>query len=231
MKIAYIFHGHSRTWQQTHESFFENVFSVAPGDIFIHTWGDCINPKISAPWNGWTTLNENQLAISSTKPDLNGIFQTYKPKIMIVEEDPGPDITLLPEEFRSDLRSPGNVGVKNMLRSARTIFEAATKYKKYDKIFNTRLDIKYNSKLTEIEILSDKLLSPPSFGHIELWMFGTTEQIDKKTNFVNHIDKYWYHNPQYLEVAYELTFITYMLDQGIPVNSASNLQYEIIRPF
>jgi hypothetical protein len=39
MKIAYIFSGHSRTWEQCHTNFFNNIYNILPGDIFIHRGG------------------------------------------------------------------------------------------------------------------------------------------------------------------------------------------------
>lgn len=229
MKLAYTFHGHSRTWKDTYQKFFENVYSVAPGDIFIHTWGDQVSPPLGSAWNGWVDLNDEQMKVASSRPDINGIFQAYNPKIMIVEPEPGINLELLPEHLRNEVPSRPNLGTKNMLYSTRSIFEAAMKYDDYDFIFNTRLDVEYNSKLNINELNSGKVFR--SNMHEELWMFGSTDFMDIKTNYYHYIDQYWFQHPDYVRISYEQAFYRYLYDNNVREIYASDLQYKILRPF
>jgi hypothetical protein len=234
MKIAYIFHGHSRTWKQTYESFFENVFSVAPGDIFIHTWSDKINPTIGSYWNGWGELTGEAFEIANSRTDLTGISNAYNPISIIADKDPGPDLTLLSEENKAHPEASAQVGIKNMLYSARSAYNSAVSYDNYDRIFDLRLDIKFTSKLDIAEIESDKLYIPGIGYHDQLWLIGTVPQIDVETGFFHHIDDYWFKNPSFTRVHYELVFKDYLSHQNLQYGRdvlQSSLQYEIVRPF
>ena len=122
MNIAYIFHGHSRTWNHCYNQFFENVFSVCPGDIFIHTW-DRVNSTAGSHWNGWA----EDIIIEKDK----GI-QHHKKNL--------PHISL------------PHLGVKNMLDSCLKVFNMAKNHKKYDKFFSTRMDIRYLTKFDKNEL-------------------------------------------------------------------------------
>lgn len=230
MKIAYIFHGHSRTWDQCYESFFDNIFSSAPGDIFIHTW-DRRNTRLGAPWNGWNPLEGENLRISQEYTDISKIFQIYKPKVMIVEEDFGVDDSFLPEHLRNLNTTKPHLGTKNMLYQSRKIFEEANKFENYDRFFSTRMDILYPSKFDIEEIKDDKLRIPKD-NNLDLWMFGTKEQIDIKTNYYYNIDDYWINTG--LTSFYEVHLERYLNDNNIFRGKnmvPSNLDCKIIRLF
>jgi hypothetical protein len=234
MKVAYIFHGHARTWQQTYSSFFLNVFQQAPGDIFIHTWGDKINPAIGSHWNGWGDLNEEQLAISNTPVDLSSIFQIYKPKIMIAETDPGIDNYwhLVPESVKDDIGTKAKLGVKNMLNGSRKIFEAAINYGTYDYIFQSRMDILYTTPLDITEFTTVGVRKCQGLAN-DIWMFGSVDHFNIKTNYYKHINDYWLKNEgsqSIVHTSYEDHLRRYLTDNGVPMLD-SNLQFQTIRLF
>ena len=177
MKVAYLFHGHSRTWKQCHKYFFKNVFSVVPGDIFIHTW-DRVNSTSGSHWNGWTEeLPSNDT--SSNVIDLSGIIKAYKPTDIVVEKDKGIS------RFKKELPhiSLPHLGVKNMLNSCLKVFNMAKQHDKYDKFFSTRMDIRYLSKFNKDELLFDELvIGKTNYDDthpfvFDIWGIGSEKQI------------------------------------------------------
>jgi hypothetical protein len=228
MKIAYIFHGHSRTWKQCYENFFNNVYAVAPGDIFIHTW-DRANPIVGAPWNGWGYLTGEKLKAASATPDISGIFEAYKPKVLIVEQDKLPDLSRYKNPNEIPSIAPGCFGVKLMLESSRKAFEAMKSYGTYDRVFSTRLDLNYTSKLNINEVQSDKLVAARIGGAFDIWMMGTTEQMDIKTQYFNHVDAYWYNRD--INFHYEETLHEYLRDNNLGDFTASDISYTTPRIF
>lgn len=227
MKVAYIFHGHSRTWNQCYESFFENVFSVLPGDIFIHTWNR-VNPSIGSYWNGWVDLTGEKLKISNEYADVTGIIKTYNPKIIMVEEHPIVDTSWC--SFAND-ETKAQCGVKYMLYSSRKIFEESLKYNDYDYFVSTRLDIKYLSKLDVNEInLQRNHLIIPNCMNFDIFALGPKHLIDIKTNYYYHVDQYWYHNPCFINSGYETVLARYLSDNRLPLLK-TGINFEIVRPF
>ena len=116
MKVAYIFRGHSRTWDKCYNNFFDNIFSVAPGDVFIHTW-DTTNSIFASHWNGYRPLNDEQLKVCNTLPDFNKIYHTYKPKTFIIEPDKIKNIT-----NHSD-KDASMIGLYYMLGSSKKMYD------------------------------------------------------------------------------------------------------------
>jgi hypothetical protein len=218
MKTAYIFHGHSRTWKLCYDNFFNNVFSELPGDIFIHTW-DTVNTSCGSYWNGWVDLSGEQLRISQQTPDIGGIYETYKPKILLVEKDQQPDISNCKD---INNMTKGSLGTKNMLRGSRKIFEIAEKYDNYDIFFSTRLDINYTTKLKLEEITSSEMLAPHTHNFIsDIWMIGNKEHMDIKTKYVDHIDNYWFSKDSFTSIWYEDAFTRYMNDMHVTCKQPS----------
>lgn len=232
MNIAYTFHGHSRTWQQCYQSFFDNVFNEIPGDIFIHTW-DQVNATTGSYWNGWHDLTGEALEKSKAATDVNGIIKTYQPKVIIVENHPE---VIVPETSAYYIENRARYGVKNMLYGSRKIFEEAVKYKKYDFIINTRMDIKYLSKFDKAELNSNLnfALDNNSWDFKDIIMWGTPELLDIKTQYYHNIDSYWYNlnneRHDWIHTGYEPQLKYYLMERKMPLAS-SNLKIELVRLF
>jgi hypothetical protein len=229
MKIAYIFHGHARTWKQCYENFFNNVYAVAPGDIFIHTW-DRTNPIVGSYWNGWGYLTGEALKAALATPDISGIFEAYKPKVLMVEQDKLPDLSRYKNPNEIPYNAPGCFGVKLMLESSRKAFETMKSYGVYDRVFSTRLDLNYESKLNINEVQSDRLVGASTDGNFDIWMMGTTEQMDIKTQYVNHIDTYWYDRDM-INMHYEGALLKYLQDNNLGDFITSDISYTTPRIF
>lgn len=222
MNIAYIFHGHSRTWDKCYNNFFENVFSIAPGDIFIHTW-DRVNSTSGSHWNGWQEEFDST-DISSHVIDLKGILKAYNPTDIIVEKDKG--IKHLKQKL-PHISLP-HLGVKNMLESCVKVFNMAKQYKKYDKFFSTRMDINYLTKFDIDELsCSELVIGKTNYDDkypfvFDIWSIGSEEQIKTKTNYINNIDKYWYNCKLNLHhYVYEAALKRYYDDNGLSVKRSS----------
>ena len=166
MKIAYMFHGHSRTWQECHQSFFDNVYSVFPGDIFIHTW-DRVNSKYGSFWNkNLGYLNDEHEEISSRTLDLDGIRKTYNPKCMIVETDRGMETAFdeCPGLISGINATPAHIGAYNMVKSQYNAFKLAEYYGPYDRYFSLRLDLLFTTKMDAVDLEEDNfMMVPPTF--------------------------------------------------------------------
>lgn len=222
MKIAYILHGHSRTWRQCHQAFFDNIFSVAPGDIFIHTW-DRINSKTGSWWNGYQFRLDGQLEeISSRTADIDGIKKAYNPKHLIVETDNGAD------HWASEIYSkygihipPPFMALKNYFYGQHKIFNVAKSFGEYDKYFFTRFDLKFNNKL-DVESFSVPQVVIPAIDQrtvFDIWKIADTHQSTIMTEFFNNIDEYFYNsvhlrNKNY-NYAIECAVYDYCLDNKI----------------
>jgi len=143
-KVAYIFHGHARTWDKCCDNFLNNVHSVLPGDIFIHTW-DKLNAGSTSYWTpgGYSKeLTEEQKELASSTPDFNSIYKKYNPKILIVQPDLPPNYDPIRDTHHIESPStPAHLGTKNMLYQSRLIFQLADAYDDYDYFFSTRMDI------------------------------------------------------------------------------------------
>lgn len=223
MKVAYIFHGHSRTWDKCHTNFFENVFSVVPGDIFIHTW-DATNSVFGSGWNGFRPLTEEQLKLANRVPNFNEIYNTYKPKVFIIESDKCKNI-----KNQSDTVS-SHLGLYYMLDGSKKIYNEAIQHDNYDYIFETRLDINYKSKLDLMEFNNKNLMGPIEGGLLyDFWMFGSVANMKIKIDFFDNVKSYWYDkNPT--SIWYEHALENYLRDNGISFMKSS-LEYDVPRLF
>lgn len=242
MKIAYLFHGHSRTWNHCYQSFFDNVYSLAPGDIYIHTWNRA-NSRFGSHWNNWTPLNEEHERLSSQQIDLLGIKNTYNPKDIIVEEDPGLVSALKKYPNLVHINStPAHVGVYNMFESQKKVFELSEKYGEYDRYFSTRLDIEFKNKLNIVDLDYDNLLMVPptfedgTFDHpdmtmvFDIYAFASRNIMKTRSQFCDHIWDYWYSKNNLSGYWVEHAVTQYYRDNGIKAKP-TNLNFDIKRLF
>lgn len=232
MKIAYLFHGHSRTWEICYKNFFHNIYSILPGDIFIQTW-NTVNSPVGSWWNGNNSLLSGDMrTISAQNIDINKIYQIYKPKSLIIDHDYG--ILNIRNQYTNNIPDC-RLGAKNMLFGALNIFNIAKSYDKYDIYFSTRLDILFLTQLQldELSILGEKMLVSETRWEIneadrmvfDIWSIGNEEQFNKKTKFYYEIDKYWYNmNINFMEYTYEHGLKNYYDDIGLTTQS-SKIKY------
>ena len=242
-RIAYIFHGHSRTWDQCYENFFKNVHSHLPGDIFIHTW-DKRNASQASYWSPHSyqdTLPDDLLKIANQTPDLKGIYEAYKPKVLLVEPDKKPDLSVLHDvEHIRDASTLSHVGTKNMLYQSKTVFNIAKAYGNYDYYFSTRMDINYTDPITQEEIAAmlsfPGLTAPwvrPGIADVsDIWMFGPAEHMSIQTDYFFHIDDVWCKKERDLTaVGYEMGLYRYLVEGGRVSIRSSSLPCHMVRLF
>lgn len=237
MKIAYLFHGHSRTWRDCYESFFDNVFSEAPGDIYIHTW-DRINSKYGSWWNGtFGELDINKEKISSQTVDIDLIKKKYNPKYMTVETDLGNDYVVkhIPEISKTSA-SPAHIGVYNMCRAQRKVFEMADYCDSYDIYFSLRLDMFFLNKFDNSELNDFEHMMYPysrfntSTQIVDVYAFGTKTNMEIRSKFVNYIWEYWYSKNSFNTFSIEHAATKYYKDNNIKLKQ-SQLNVEMKRLF
>lgn len=229
MKIAYLFRGHVRTWNKCYQNFFDNIYSVAPGDIFIHTW-DRINAKTGAHWNGETTTLTGELeTISSQILPLKEIIQAYNPKHIVVETDTCVD--LFRNKYPEHISSP-TLCIKNYLYSTAELFKLALKHEKYDKFFLTRPDLNFLEKI-DINYFNNEQPMAASTGWdnsgaiFDFWFLGNFNQTKIFAEFDKHIDEYWLYKTVY-NYIYEQALGQYLQDNQIkPV--LSKLKFNVPR--
>ena len=234
-------HGHSRTWNQCYKNFFKNVHSQLPGDIFIHTW-DTVNASQASYWGPYgyqNALPDQFLEIANQTPDLKGIFEAYKPKLLMVEPDKKPDFSVLAgvtHEYNDS--TPSHVGTKNMLYQAKVIMDVAKAYDDYDYFFSTRMDIDYPELLAMEEIaemLEHNVISASWIRSNEIsdiWMFGPKDLMEIKANYFYHIDDLWFkREPDLTNFGYEKGLHRYLIETcNVPIRSA-NLPCTMVRLF
>lgn len=224
MNIAYLFSGHSRTWNHCSKQFFDNVHKYAPGDIFIHTW-DCVNAEVGAHWNTWS---DELKEISAKKINESEITAIYNPIKIVVEKDIGIEYwtNLYPNIQRHYL------GIKNLLYSQKKVFEMSKEYKIYDRYVSTRLDINYTSNINLKELVSKYYIVSNSAIHphnmvFDFWSIGSLEHMEIKSKYFNEIDKYWFTKDMYT-YCYEHGLHDYLVDNRIPI-CRSNVKYNVPR--
>lgn len=228
MKLAYCFVGHVRTYKQTYQNFFRNVFSQAPGDIFIHTWSETSN--VNNSW--WVDMQGNRKFIEDARKPVNiqEIIDIYKPKEILVE----PQRSLLPvpgwEKQKHDAYA-----LKIIYESLRKSVNMAIKHGPYDRIFTQRMDMNCLTKFDPKELNSDRLFVAPHSQFLDMgacsdiWGHGTQRQMDIWANFYWRIEElvYFANNKS---VHGELAFHRYLKSHNIPI-SVSKLNFQIIRMF
>lgn len=211
----------------------DNVFSVAPGDIFIHMW-DKTSQTIGSYWNNYQPLTEDQFEKANVFPDIQSIHKIYKPKVLMVESEREIDMSIYNPKYYQDPKFKSSLGVKSVFYASRKVFELATQYGEYDMFFATRMDIKYTSKLNINELGRDCLTVPHNKHFVnDIWMFGPKKYLDIRTNYYHHIDDYWYNNPNYdnfMNVWQEIVMTKYLNDNNVPTQ-ISDLCFEVPRIF
>jgi hypothetical protein len=238
MKIAYLFHGHSRTWKECYQSFFENVYSQAPGDIYIHTW-DRINSKCGSFWNSFGEEAEN---ISSQITNIEDIKKAYNPKDMIMQIDTGLEVPLNLFSNLSNIHaSEAHIAVYNMFRSQRSVFKLTENYGIYDRYFSCRLDLFFTNKFNIEELKYDNCLTAPNIIHnghyidinnmvFDIFSFGSKDIMEMKSKFCYSIYDYWYSKGHLYDYWIEKAVTQYYRDNNIEIKPSS-LQYDIKRLF
>lgn len=240
MKIAYIFSGHSRTWEKCYENFYQNIYNVMPGDIFIHTW-DRTNAGTTSWWNDWNRPMAETLKNEGSKtPDFDRIKATYNPKKIIIEKDPSwdeiPHKWAIPKyENHPQWNHPQTAPrfmAKYILYAFKTIFDVAKEYDRYDRFFCSRLDINFLSKLDTKELENPNLVlsktrhSRDNFRQ-DIFFHGNINYVELRSQYYDHIESYWYDH-DYINVDFEIPLTNYFKDKNIPL-SESNLQFNIPR--
>ena len=226
MKIAYIFSGHSRTWKQCYESFFENVYADNPGDIFIHTWNK-VNSCFGSHWNGME-LTEEQRRISDTETDINGITEAFRPKQLLVEEDPSIHVNKTDKNVAN-----GSLFCDFFLRSGKISFLMMKEYGDYDYVFQSRLDIKHTSKIN-LETLDrnnfhiTNICQNSNYKAYDFCSFGSIHNMDIKTDFVKHHRQYI--PDAFANSAYELGLYKYLIEHKMEVCKLS-IDFHPVRLF
>lgn len=227
MKVAYCFLGHVRTYLQTYRNFFDNVFSQAPGDIFIHTWSETSNTHNS--W--WVNMERNKKFVDEASKPINTdeIVRIYKPKDMLVEHQR----SLLPIPGWKFEHNP--YCLKIAFESCRKSVNLAKKHGPYDRIFITRMDLNFINKLNPNEFLSNKLHVSPHSQFLnqgacsDIWEHGTQEQIDTVADFYWHIEEMAFMKPD-KNVHTEFAYHRYLKQHHIPI-AVSRLNFQVIRMF
>ena len=225
MKIAYCFAGHARTWERCLASFFEHIYKVAPGDIFIHTWNN-LGTQTPAYWNGFEGISEQA---TREQVDAFALSACYGAKAVLVEQERS--IVPIPrfKEFSSNTWAHT---CKTYYESRRKAFLLAEAHGPYDRIFSLRLDFKFLSSMKPEDLQNPNLLVAKHRGLIEMgahtdaWAIGSQEQIDKLTQYYFHIDEYWFNKDKHPH--HELAWHEYLLDLGI-IPEASSIRFSIPR--
>lgn len=228
MKIAYILHGHARTWKQCYENFFTNVHSVLPGDIYLHAW-DRTNAYAGSNWNGWgKSLNGHLGHLSAQPVDIAELVSVYKPKHFIFETDPGTQYL----SSRYGQVHPSDLGLINYLYGQRKIFDTIAQLgNTYDKYFFVRYDINFKTKLDIDEFYVNGLLVPSWVTHGELfdiWKLGNPQECRVLMDFIDVIYARWYMARIYHGTVYEAALGKYCTDHGIPLIN-SKVEWEFVR--
>lgn len=239
MTIAYLFHGHSRTWKDCYQSFFDNVFSVIPGDVYMHTW-DRVNSKYGSFWNG---IHNNSLSlsnveyeeISSKTLDLDSIKKIYNPKHIIVETDNGIDLPLkMCPNIDISKASLAHISVYNMVKAQHDVFNLSKMYGEYDVYFSLRPDMIFKSKFDKNEIISNQYMMVPKTisknFYQDSYAFGPKKFIEIRANFLHSIYEYWYSKNNLYSYYIEHAATQYYNDNNIQVGF-SNLKSEFVRLF
>jgi hypothetical protein len=184
MRVAYLFTGHMRAFEDTHVAFFENLFSVAPGDIYIHTWD---------------TLSQTHpcgFKSASTQPklDIERVKKIYKPRAIMVEPQSAP-ITCTYKGKRMDnaLAKTHESSLKAWLLSTHTRI--------YDRYFWVRGDILFRSKLSLDELQDTKSCYVPLFDIPHLcesicatWWSGNAIHSEHMAMMYWHLEEFIYYN-------------------------------------
>lgn len=220
MKIAYCFCGHMRTWEKCVSAWRDNVFSRAPGDIFIHTWNTRTQPHGSW-WNPGGSPHE-----PLSRQEIQRILETYKPTGYLIEP------TMAPAKMPSDIPSRGLFfdTVRIAYESNKRAYAQAKAHGPYDRYFMLRPDIRFTSPLDPSELLYESLhLSRHDDLLRQGWLYdlfwiGPGDLVESTQRWGSEI------GCAKLKTHYqEEGFTDFIRREKIPVR-LSSLRYEIVRP-
>lgn len=241
MKVAYIFCGHSRTWDKCHRSFFDNIYNVFPGDIFLHTWNK-VNARSGSWWNSYEKeiLDPELQFLSSQLSPIEQIKEIYKPIFLTVEEDPSwNDLSYnwAKDKYsnRIDFNNPITIpklGIKFVLEALSKTLDKVISHANYDRIFCTRLDLLYLNRLDPSEFTIQKLIvSKTRFSSLDfiqdIFFHGIPDIVKSRIELYNHIDNIWY-DKNFIDIDYEIALTEYLKQKNIPI-SESSLKFQIPR--
>lgn len=245
MKVAYLFHGHMRTWKDCYKSFFDNVYSTAPGDIYIHTWNRT-NSQFGSHWNVYHRRLTNEMERRSAEiVDIDYLSRIYKTKNILVEDDPGLDLILQDIPQISELINylPSHLAIYNMFNSQYKSFKLAKDTGiTYDRYFSCRPDLFFPNKLDIQELHEENCLACPYIapGHsvFDIYAFGTENVMSVRANFYKYMWEFWYSKvtsgPLRWHTNYDFSVeeavTEYLLSHNIRLYP-SKLQYNIRRMF
>jgi hypothetical protein len=177
MSFAICFYGHIRTWEQTKQSFIDNILnSIYPTipDIFVHTYDDNNN------LNSTKTYTENEIQeLLQLKLSNNTIIN---PKKIVIDNFTSYQENIINEANNNNLVYWGygdNFGVYKTLSEIKKIYLSYMLMKnyekensiKYDKIMITRFDYSFDQPLSLSDIKSSNT--------IYTWYTGSPDPCDE----------------------------------------------------
>lgn len=175
-------------------------------------------------------MSEEEKAVASKGVDLEDLKRIYRPKEILVEHQR----SLLPVPARAHSPYPA-YSVKVTYESMKKAFNM-TLGEHYDRVFMTRMDLRYTTKLNPKELSAPKLHVPPVklllWGHhaaTDLWLHGTQEQIKTSTDYFWEIEQRFFKRTE-IDYYHELAWHDYIREQKLPI-AVSRLECEIVRLF
>lgn len=182
-KLAFLFFGHMRSYDFTHQSFnflknsLKNKYEC---DVFIHTW-NFLEPQTP-------TWHEGYLKVDNRPIDVEKIKSIYTPVNMLVEEQDiqNPDKTIFHNQCEE--------GVLYYQYSRYKVNELKKEHEKnngfeYDAVVMSRPDIIYYNGLFFNELEKTEFLWMCQVflgGASDVLYFSDTKKIDKVCQFYNH---------------------------------------------
>jgi hypothetical protein len=236
MRVAIQLYGHLRTFQSCAVSLEKYIFSNENVDVFIHTWSETEHNTRS--WYPDSFREEPKIL---DKKILNDIQQLYKPKGLIIDQQP-----LFSEEGHFGTHEKVQISLLGLKHSMYSIYQAnllREKYQqqeniKYDLVFITRPDIEfqelirflefdryfnfYNNTLIhlvhrhELNVRERQLITYPQM--IDVAFFGKPDTVSIATGMYTFFDRYLKdYNlvlPKGVEIP-ELAWRQYLGERGI----------------
>lgn len=241
MKVAYIFCGHSRTWDKCYASFFDKIYSVFPGDIFIHTW-DRINARSGSWWNKFSKeiLDADLQYLSGQPTPVEKLREVFKPVSLTVEPDPSwtdssyqwaKDKYSGKIDFNHPMCIP-KLGIKFVLRVLSKTLDKVMSYDNYERIFCTRLDLFHLNRIDYNEFSIPKLIvSKTQYSNAnyiqDIFFHSVPDIIKSRIELYNDIDNIWY-DQNFVEIDYETALTQYLKQKNLQTMESS-LKFQIPR--
>ena len=182
-KIAFLLHGHMRSFEFTHQSFnavLNDLKTKYECDVFIHTWNE-LEPRTP-------TWHEGYLKVQSIDVDEDRILSIYDPVRCLVEKQDikNPDRTIFHNQCEE--------GVLYAQYSRYKVNELKKQYEKlhdfrYDIVIVSRPDIIYYQNFLHEELQNHEFLWVSQVflgGGSDILFASNSEKIDKVCEFYNH---------------------------------------------